>query len=183
VRRYKFTQSGITERIDAAEAEFDGTQWTFINGQVRTFSDGAMNSENFSSRTDEILNQVPMEIVKRIKFKWEMSYWELANHIEAGKRRGENVRKLTAELDFKIAQPFMNFIVILFGLSLAARTGRRGGATLFGVGLLLSFLFWILSRFMLVFAQNGYVPALVGAWLGNVIFFVLGLILYRKAAY
>jgi len=183
VRRYTFAPGRITERIDAAEAEFDGTQWTLFNGQARTFSDGDAKTEKFSSRTDEILNQPPMDIVKRIKFKWEMSYWELSNHIEAAKRRGENVRKLTAELDFKIAQPFMNFIVILFGLSLAARTGRRGGAALLGVGLLLSFLFWILNRFLLVFAQNGYVPALAGAWLGNAIFLVLGLILYRKAAY
>ncbi|MCL2183788.1 MAG: LptF/LptG family permease [Chitinispirillia bacterium] len=183
VRRYTFTPNGLAERIDAAEAEFDSTGWTFIDGQARVFTGGVMAAEKFKSRPDETLRQVPMDLVKRIKFKWEMSYWELSNHIEAAKRRGEKVHKLTAELDFKVAQPFMNFIVILFGLALAARTGRRGGAALFGVGLLLSFLFWILSRFMLVFAQNGYVPVLLGAWLGNMIFFVVGLILYRKASY
>jgi len=185
VRRYTFTPGGgISERIDAAEATFDSTGWSFINGQVRTFSEDGMAAEQFASRPDDVLTPVPLDIVKRVRGRDQMSYWELSNHIEAAKRRGEKVHKFTAELEFKVAMPFMNFIVILFGLSLAARTGRRGGgATLLGIGLLLSFLFWILSRFMLVFAQNGYLPVLVGAWAGNVIFLILGLILYRRAAY
>jgi len=197
VRRYTFTQNGIAERVDAASAEFNSTEsitadgearrfpagWQFTDGAARVFSEEGMTSEKFSSRADEILNKPPMEIAKRVKARSEMSYWELASHIDAAKHRGEKVHKFTAELEFKVAMPFMNFIVILFGLSLAARTGRRGGAALFGVGLLLSFLFWILSRFLLVFAQNGYLPVLAGAWLGNVIFFVLGLAFYRKAAH
>jgi lipopolysaccharide export system permease protein len=185
VRRYTFTSGGITERIDAAETEFDDGGWRFVRGQRRVFAeeDGAMRTETFESLPDDVLAVVPLDLVKRVRSRTEMSYWELAEHIEVAKRRGEKVHKLAAELEFKIALPFMNFIVILFGLSLAARTGRRGGAALFGVGLLLSFLFWILSRFLLVFAQNGYIPIVVGAWLGNVIFFVLGVILYRKAAH
>ena len=185
VRRYTFTPGGIAERIDAAEAAFDSNGWSFINGQVRTFSDenGEMRTEKFASLPDGVLTSVPLDLVKRVRSITAMSYWELSNHIEAAKRRGEKVHKFAAELQFKIALPFMNFIVILFGLSLAARTGRRGGAALFGVGLLLSFTYWILSRFALVFAQNGYIPVMVGAWIGNVIFLILGLVLYRKAAH
>jgi lipopolysaccharide export system permease protein len=183
VRRYKFTASGITELIDASEAEFDSTGWRFVNGYTRSFSEEGMSAENFSVLPDSVLTSVPLDLVKRVRSKESMSYWELASHIEAAKRRGEKVDRFMAELQFKIAFPFMNFIVILFGLSLAARTGRRGGAALFGVGLMLSFLFWILSRFLLVFAQNGLLPTLAGAWLANIIFLVLGLALYRKAAH
>jgi lipopolysaccharide export system permease protein len=183
VRRYAFTPNGLWERVDAAEAEFDGAAWRFVNGHARAFTaGGGMSAAAFDTLPDSVLTAVPTDLVKRVKSKEAMSYWELSSYIEAAKHRGEKADRFMAELQFKIALPFMNFIVILFGVSLAARAGRRGGAALLGVGLLLSFLYWILSRFALVFAQNGYLPALVGAWVGNVIFFIVGLALYRKAA-
>ncbi|MDR2693639.1 MAG: LptF/LptG family permease [Chitinispirillales bacterium] len=182
VRRYVFTQSGLRERVDADAAEFDDTGWRFVKGQARAFAADKLTAGGFDVMPDSILTAVPSDLVKRVKSKEAMSYWELASHIEAAKHRGEKAQKFMAELQFKIALPFMNFIVILFGISLASRTGRRGGTALLGVGLLLSFLYWILSRFALVFAQNGYLPTLVGAWVGNVIFFIVGLALYRKAA-
>ena len=76
----------------------------------------------------------------------------------------------------------MNFIVILLGIAITARAGRKGSAVLFGIGLMMTFAYWLISRFAIVFAQNGHLPTLVGAWIGNVIFFVLGLFLYRKAS-
>jgi len=182
VRRYTFTPSGLRERVDAAEAEYDSTGWRFVNGRTRVFSAENLTAESFGSMPDDILTAVPSDLVKRVKSKEAMSYWELSSYIEAAKHRGEKTQKYMAELQFKIALPFMNFIVILLGASLAARAGRRGGTALLGVGLLLSFLYWILSRFALVFAQNGYLPTLAGAWIGNVIFLIVGLALYRKAA-
>jgi len=183
VRRYTFTPNGLRERLDAAEAEYDSAGWRFAKGTTRSFASDNIAAKSFVSMPDDILTAVPSDIVKRVKTKEAMSYWELSSYIEAAKHRGEKAQKYLAELQFKIALPFMNFIVILFGVSLASRTGRRGGTALFGIGLLLSFLYWILSRFALVFAQNGYLPTLVGAWIGNVIFFIVGLVLYRKAAH
>jgi len=183
VRRYTFTPNGLRERVDAAEAEYDSTGWRFVKGTARSFATDNIAAKSFESMPDDILTAVPSDIVKRVKTKEAMSYWELSSYIEAAKHRGEKAQKYLAELQFKIALPFMNFIVILFGVSLASRTGRRGGTALFGIGLLLSFLYWILSRFALVFAQNGYLPTLVGAWIGNVIFFIVGIALYRKAAH
>jgi lipopolysaccharide export system permease protein len=183
VSRYTFTENGIAERVDAAEAEFDGIGWGFTHGERRVFSEDGMSAAAFAALPDSVLKAEPPEMVKRLKSVEEMSYWELSGFIEAARRRGEQVQKYMAELEFKIALPVMNFVVILFGLSLSARSGRKGGAALFGLGLLLSFLYWILSRFALVFAQNGYIPTLWGAWIGNVIFFILGIALYRKAAH
>jgi lipopolysaccharide export LptBFGC system permease protein LptF len=162
VSRYTFTESGIAERVDAADAEFDSTGWSFTRGQKRVFSEDGMSALTFISLPDSVLKVEPPEMVKRLKSVEEMSYWELSGFIEAARRRGEQVQKYMAELEFKIALPVMNFVVILFGLSLSARSGRKGGAALFGLGLLLSFIYWILSRFALVFAQNGYIPTLWG---------------------
>ena len=76
----------------------------------------------------------------------------------------------------------MNFIVILLGIAITARAGRKGSAVFFGIGLGLAFSYWLLSRFAIVFAQNGYLPTFVGAWMGNALFLIIGLLLFRKAS-
>jgi lipopolysaccharide export LptBFGC system permease protein LptF len=161
---------------------YDSTGWSFVNVVVRNFTDSSTEILNFDTLKDTILSIAPVQMVKRIKHKSEMSYWELRNHIDAAKKRGEKVNQLLGELEFKIALPFMNFIVILLGIAITARTGRKGGAVMFGIGLACVFSYWIISRFCLVFAQNGHMPTLLGAWMGNIIFFVLGVTLYTKTS-
>jgi len=184
VKRYTFNKNGLAEFIEAAEAVYNPIEgWQFVNGQEYIFSDSAVSIKNFTSLPDAKLLDPPLELVKRVRSKEEMSYWELSHFIEVAKRRGEPVNKFMAELEFKLALPFMNFIVILLGAAITARSGRKGGPALFGIGLMLTFSYWILSRFTLVFAQNGHLPIMVGAWISNVIFLFIGLVLYRKAAH
>ena len=177
-----FEGNRIVERIQAEKMEFDSTGWRFVNGKVRDFRDTISTVLNFDTLKDTILTATPVEMVARIKSKEEMSYWELKSFIEATKKRGEKVQKFMGELEFKIALPFMNFIAILLGIAITARAGRKGSAVLFGIGLVLMFSYWLISRFAIVFAQNGHLPTLLGAWIGNIIFLIIGLYLYRKAA-
>lgn len=183
VRRYTFEADGMTERVEARDMNYDSTGWKFVNGVKRTFGEDASAVSTFDNLNDTILKDPPIELVKRVKAKEEMSYWELADYIATAQRRGEQVDKYLAELEFKIALPVMNFIVILLGIAITARAGRKGGAALFGIGLFMTFFYWLISRFALVFAQNGHIPTTVGAWIGNAIFFFIGLVLYRKAAH
>lgn len=182
INRDIFDNNRITQRIQAQEMIYDSTGWIFVKGVVRNFTDSSTEILNFDTLKDTILSIAPVQMVKRIKHKSEMSYWELRNHIDAAKKRGEKVNQLLGELEFKIALPFMNFIVILLGIAITARTGRKGGAVMFGIGLACVFSYWIISRFCLVFAQNGHMPTLLGAWMGNIIFFVLGVTLYTKTS-
>ncbi|NLL14350.1 MAG: YjgP/YjgQ family permease [Fibrobacter sp.] len=177
-----FTNNRIIKRIQAEKMIFDSTGWRFVNGKIRDFSDSLPTIITFDTLRDSVLTAAPAEMVARIKDKAEMSYWELNKFMENAKKRGEKVEKYQGELEFKIALPFMNFIVILLGIAITARTGKKGGAVLFGIGLAMVITYWLLSRFAIVFAQNGHMPTLLGAWIGNIIFFLIGLILYRKAA-
>lgn len=173
----------VMRRIQAEKMIFDSTGcWYFINGKIRDFTDSLPSITDFDTLRDSVLTVNPMEMVARIKNKSEMSYWELRKFMEASKKRGENVDKYQGELEFKIALPFMNFIVILLGIAITARTGKKGGAVLFGTGLAMVISYWLISRFAIVFAQNGHMPTLLGAWIGNILFFLIGLFLYRKAS-
>lgn len=181
--RQRFDNSRIIEKIKAESVLYDdSTGWRFINAEIRDFTKDPPVLSHRDTLNDTILSSTPGQMVARIKNKEEMSYWELSRFIESAKRRGENVHKFLGELDFKIALPFMNFIVILLGVSITARAGKKGGAKVFGIGLALVFSYWIISRFSIVFAQNGHLPVLFGAWLGNILFLLIGLVLFRKAS-
>jgi len=181
--RLRYNKSKIIERVKAQSAIYsDSTGWAFINAEIRDFTKEPFEVRTVDTLKDAILTTKPSQMVARIKNKEEMSYWELSKFIDAAKKRGEKVDKYLGELEFKVALPFMNLIVILLGISITARAGRKGGAMLFGIGLALAFSYWIISRFSIVFAQNGHMPILFGAWLGNILFTIIGLVLYRKAS-
>lgn len=181
IGRETFWKNRIVERISADEMVYDSTGWRFIRGVVRRFTDSSVTVLHFDTLRDSVLSAKPIEMVARVKVKEELSYWELRGFVEAAKKRGEKVQKYMGEIEFKVAYPFMNFIVILLGIAVTARAGRKGGAVLFGIGLLMMFLFWIISRFAIVFAQNGHLPTMLGAWIGNILFFCIGVVLYWKA--
>ncbi|MCU0609097.1 MAG: LptF/LptG family permease [Chitinispirillaceae bacterium] len=182
VSRQTFDSARIVERVEAQSMACDSAGWRFVKGTVRTFTDGGSTLIQFDTLLDTVLAVSPAAMVVRIKSIEEMSYWELESRIDAARRRGEKVRRYEGELEFKKALPVINFIVILLGIAITARAGRKGSAMLFGVGLALSFSYWLLSRFAIVFAQNGHLPTLVGAWVCNVLFLLLGIVLYRKAS-
>jgi lipopolysaccharide export system permease protein len=183
VQQETFGKGIISQRLTAEKMVYNDStsEWFFINGTRKDFTKEPARITPFDTLKDSVLSVSPVEMVARIKGKEEMSYWELKNFIEACKKRGEKVQEYLGELEFKLALPFMNFIVILLGVSITARTGKKGGAVLFAVGLGLMITYWILSRTAIVIAQNGHIPIYVGAWASNVLYLLLGLHLYRKA--
>jgi lipopolysaccharide export system permease protein len=182
VWRQTFNGPTVIQRVSAESADYKGNKWLFKKGTKRTFSGDSVIAAPFDSLVDTILSVGPADMVAQIRSPEEMSYWELASYVDKTRRRGEDVSKWRAQLDFKIALPLMNFIVILLGISISARAGRKGGAVLFGIGLLLIFAYWIISQFAIAFAQNGQLPPLVGAWFGNLLFLAIALPLYGRAS-
>ena len=180
--REVFDSSSIKERIQADNMIYDSTGWRFVHGAIRTCTADGISLTPFDTLRDTVLKAVPIDMVAQIKSPEEMSYWELESYIQASARRGEMVRKYEGKLEFKKALPWMNFIVILLGIAITARAGRKGSAVLFGTGLMMAFVYWLISRFAIVFAQNGHLPTLLGAWIGNAIFFALGLVLYGRSS-
>jgi lipopolysaccharide export system permease protein len=182
VWRETFDGPVIRSRITADAADFRNGRWVFTKGTSRTFFKDSVAVLTFDTLVDTILMARPQDMVAQIRSPEEMSYWELESFVDKSRRRGEDVSKWRAQLDFKIALPFSILIVILLGISISARVGRKGGAVLFGIGLMLCFSYWIISQFAIAFAQNGQLSPLVGAWFGNLLYLAIALPLFRKAS-
>lgn len=182
VTRTRFIGGSISQNVTAEQLVYENKRWFFVNGFTRKFDDLGAIITPFDTLVDSTLNVTPIAMTKRIKSADEMSYWEISYYIDKARSRGENVQKYIGEKYFKVALPVMNIIVILLGISITARSGRSGSAVLFGIGLMLTFTYWVICRFALAFGQNGYLPPMLGAWIGNIIFLMLALFLFKRAS-
>ncbi len=185
VRRERFSSNKIVEHVESERMIFnDDKTWSFVNGFIKTFKGDSFTHVDFDTLPDTVLFVKPGEMTARLTTTSVdyMSYWELNDLLEKAKRRGEKISVYQADLNFKIALPFMNFIVMLLGLSITARAGRKGGAVTFGIGLGVVFTYWIASQFLLALGKKEVLDPITASWAGNVFFFIIGLILYRRAS-
>jgi lipopolysaccharide export system permease protein len=185
VRRERFFSNKIVEHTEAERMVYnDNNTWTFLNGFIKTFHEDSFTHTEFDTLSDNVLFVSPGEMTARLTTTSVdyMSYWELKDLIGKAKRRGEKISVYQADLNFKIALPFMNFIVMLLGLSITARAGRKGGAVSFGIGLGLVFTYWIAAQFLLALGKKEILDPIIASWAGNITFLLIGLILYRRAS-
>jgi len=176
-----FSGENLVRRIDASRAAWDGQKWIFTRGYVRTFGPEGEKAESFTARSFPDIEETPEDFSKDEKTTEEMNIFQFARHIKRIARSGGVTRKLTVELHTKVAFPFANFIVVLIGTALAGAVTRGGIAIGSGLALGISFLYYGLIRAGEALGNSGTLPPPLAAWIGNAFFFVLGLVLLRRA--
>ena len=73
------------------------------------------------------------------------------------------------------------FILTLIGMSLSSRKVKGGMGVNIGVGLVLSFSYILFMTITQSFAYSGLTSPLVAMWIPNVIYMIIGIVLYRRA--
>ena len=85
------------------------------------------------------------------------------------------------DLYLKISFPLTCFIMVLLGAPLAANARRAGFANSFGIGIFICFAFYSCVKAGQALGWNKLADPLLAAWLGNIIFALLGLVLLWRA--
>lgn len=81
----------------------------------------------------------------------------------------------------KVAEPFTNLALLLVAVPLSLKYARTRGVA-FGMSLIVTLVWYLFYTFGQMFAQSGQMPVWLGAWLGNIVFAGLGLVLlFRRA--
>ena len=76
---------------------------------------------------------------------------------------------------------FASFILTIIGVSLSSRK-RKGGMGLYlGIGLGLSFSYILLMTITSTFAINADTPAILAAWIPNILYAFIAYFCYRQA--
>jgi len=199
----RFEENRLKEEIRAKKVRWENNGWLFEDGVERIFSDSLAepgHSEDLGKAKLDSLPPNPTEeyqafdklfrldlkikpeaLAKRQKKPDEMGYFELADYVKIKKRSGQVVAKETTDLHLKIAFPFVNFIIVLFGAPLAANPKRSGLAIGFAISLFISFVYYTLIRMGQSFGYSEKLPPLLAVWAANILFVILGTILLVKA--
>ncbi len=168
--------STLAERIDAPVMRWVDTTWVLTDVTIRHFRDG---QEFIHTIDDTVLTDLrikPENLLELQISPEEMSYPDLNRYIDELKILGADTKRWLVDRHLKISLPFSNFIVILLGAPFASRKRRGGMGLNFGLGLIVTFVYFIIIRTGQVFGHQGQLEPWLAAWIGNLIFFVLGLL-------
>ena len=130
------------------------------------------------------LSDSPQELLVESKEPEEMGYEDLVRYIDDRERLGAETRQEMVDLHMKIAYPFANFVILIFGIALvgsASHASRQSGTVGFGLALFLTIIFWGFLRVGQGIGYGGGLPPFVAAWLANGIFGLVGLALLARA--
>ena len=112
----------------------------------------------------------------------EMKYPQLRAAIAAAVAKGKRDYDAETELAGKFTVPFATMLFALLGVSLGLKPARGGHSERFGVSVALFFLYYSLMRVGETLAQRGKLNAFVAMSIPDVVFMVLALWLFWRAA-
>lgn len=178
-----YTLSGdrVSRRIAAARMTHDSLGWVLHKVVDRDFN---TQDKETVTRSDSMRIKLFIEPTDMLELKVEpeeMSLEELKRFADRIERNGGKSDRWRVDIMGKIANPFAGFIIILFGVPVSAV--RRRSGVIFGVtlSLAITFVYFGLTQVGRVLGYKDILGPFFAAWLGNLIFLVIGIILYRRA--
>lgn len=122
------------------------------------------------------------ELAQRESVVMTMGFNELREFIELEKKKGAgNIAQYEIELYQRTSFPFANYVLTLIGMAIASRKTRGGIGANIAAGLGLVFIYIFAMKVTSVAAQNVGFPSYIAVWVPNIIFGILGIIIYRFA--
>jgi len=171
----------LVRRTDAKKAYWDGARWVFMDGAVREFKGGTETVVPFERLELPDLPERPEDIAKEEVNPEEMNFLELQRYIAKVRRGGGEVDPYLVDLYFKFSFPFTSLIFAMIGVALSSAKRKPSMAAGFGLTLLISFMYYGILRIGQSLGHSGVIAPLLGAWLGNAVFILVGSVLLYRA--
>jgi len=111
-----------------------------------------------------------------------MSFYALRRFIKKQAANGIQVRGYLADLNEKIAFPFLNFIIVMVVLPFVVRS-TRGSSLAAGViaALVIGFSYYAVHSFSIALGRAEIWPPVLAAWMANILLGIIGIILSAGA--
>jgi len=154
-------------------------KWTLLNYQIRTL-DSLGEKLSSGMEIDTTINLAPKDFESDYNLFETFTLPELNAYIRLLKSRGaDGLEVYLIEKYIRFTQPFAILILTAIGVIVSARKSRRGVGWQIALGFMLAFiyiLFFLLSKGV---AEAGTINTLFAVWLPNIVFSVIGLVLYK----
>lgn len=180
----KYSGTMLVQALDAADAQFNPStgRWSAPVYTIRTYT--PQGNEIYQSRQnlDTLINLNTQELGRVTELIKTMKIGELNTFIHQQKIKGSDmIPVFEVERQSRFSYAIATFILTLIGVSLSSRKVRGGTGFNIGIGIVLCFMYILLSRFAEEFAKGGIMPAQISVWLPNVLFAIVAVYIYKKA--
>ncbi|WP_226390592.1 LptF/LptG family permease [Penaeicola halotolerans] len=177
----KIQDNKLLEKLNAERIQWDTTKnsWTVKNWKHRIIKDSTEIFRTGNSM-DTVLSITPADFGNS-KGLWEtLTLPGLTDHIQLLKSRGaDDVNIYIIEKYIRYMSPFAAIVLTFIGVIVSARKTRGGSGYQIALGFMLSFIYIILFLLTKTFAETGSTSPILAVWMPNIIFLVIGGIMYR----
>jgi lipopolysaccharide export system permease protein len=171
----------VRERLDAQRAEWDGQHWLLQNGTRRRFDGDQETSETFEAIRASELAITPRGLYRTRVRPENMNIRQLQEHRDLVRQTGGDPTSMDVDIQFQLAFPLVNLIVVCLGVILASGPRKTTIASGFGTTLLVGFGYYLLMMFGRSFGHNGVLPPVAAGWLGNAVYAAGTSLLFLRA--
>lgn len=182
----KFENKKVVSHMTATEIQYDTIsdskfRWKAVNWRIRDMR-GLREKITTGAVLDTLVMMEPTDLVFSKGQQETFTSPQLREYISKQIGRGSsNVVQYEVEYHKRIASSFASFILTTIGLSLSSRKRKGGMGMYLGIGLALSFAYIMLQTVSATFAIQANTPAILAAWIPNIVFGVIAWFCYRNA--
>ncbi len=169
----KYEGGQLIARVRAEKAVWASTEWHFMDGDQRVFGERAFYRA-FRVWAAKDVTLTPEDFARDVLPEDQMTYSELTDFIRRKARNGSQTLRESVARHMRLAFPFANFVIGLFGLPMASRMRRTGRPIQIGMCLLICFAFYGCIQLGRAMGWNDVLPPVWGAWGANAIFGAIG---------
>ena len=158
-------------------------KWLISNYSIRKFDQNGKEKEIYIGEQDTLidLSFLPRDIYQQARKPDELDFFALTDMIQKLKKNGVETLKWEVTRYLKISFAFTNLIVVICGIPLVVI--RERGELSFGAGasIFVIFGYYAFIKFGQSLGFKGLLSPIMSAWIGNLIFFLIGIVLFWKS--
>lgn len=178
-----FKDKKLVSRLTAQTIDYDTLyNWVVRDYMIRDLK-GTREVITRGTRLDTVIPIEPKDFLIAKNDQEMLTSPALTEYIRHQKERGvANIKSFEIEYHRRYAITAAAFILTVIGMALSSKKVKGGMGINIGIGLVLSFSYILFMTVTSAFAVSGYTSPMVAMWIPNVIYAIIAVLLYRKAA-
>jgi LPS export ABC transporter permease LptG len=179
---YEFNRENFSRTITAKKGNWVTDTWKLENGTIHNYDEeGGITYEMSFATMDIIVKEDLQKFFKNQRTPQEMNSKELEQQINILQQAGADTKSFEVILHMKYSVPFSGLIFVLLGVPLGLQVKRGSKATGIIISIILVLVYYIFVSTARSFGNGGVLDPALAAWLPNIIFAILGIIIIFRA--
>jgi LPS export ABC transporter permease LptG/LPS export ABC transporter permease LptF len=167
----------LSRRIFASNAHWEPQlhQWILEQGWERRFDGEAVSSySQFSVENFPEIDEQPQYFKKEAIQSQEMSFAELQRYIRDLGQSGFDTKRLSVQLNRKLADPLITLVMAVLAIPFALSMGKSGSLTGIATAIGLAVAYWVVAGLFEALGVVNILPTLLAAWSPDLLFGLAG---------